>query len=270
MPDFFAPDALIRRIAAEPAPLVGAGRALLLQIAHPAVAQGVADHSDFQHNPFKRLRATLEAVYAIVYGSEELAEAVGAHVRHVHDFVSGPTYRANDPDNLLWVHATLVDTLLTCYQRIVRPLTPVERAELYDAMARVAVVFGCPRHHQPADVDAFDAYFREHVETMDVTDVTRRLANDIIRPTLPLNLHVPLAPALSLHRRAAVGLLPARLRDEIGFTWTADDDRSLDRWLRIATTVSRAPRPLRTAPVGLGRRYLVGRAGRVKSGGLTV
>ena len=270
MPDFFPPNSLIRRVAAEPAPLVGAGRALLLQIAHPAVGQGVADHSDFQSNPFKRLRATLEAVYAIVYGTEELAERIGAHVRHVHDFITGPTYRANDPENLLWVHATLVDTLLTCYARIVRPLRPEELAELYEDMARVAVAFGCPRDRQPADIDAFNAYFSEQVATMHVTDVTRRLADDIIRPTLPAKLHVPLAPALSLHRRAAVGLLPPRLREEFGFTWTADDDRRLDRWLAVAKTVSRAPRPIRTAPVGLGRRYLVGHAEREKSGGLKV
>ena len=38
--------------------LLGAGpRALLLQIAHPLVAAGVADHCDFRTDPWRRLRA---------------------------------------------------------------------------------------------------------------------------------------------------------------------------------------------------------------------
>ncbi len=70
--------------------MFGAGRALMLQLAHEAVAQGVEDHSDFKGNPFKRLLGTLEATYAVVYGSEELARGVGRRIQWIHDFVVGP------------------------------------------------------------------------------------------------------------------------------------------------------------------------------------
>jgi uncharacterized protein (DUF2236 family) len=68
MVSVFPPGALIRRVNEEPVILLGAGRALLLQLAHPAVAAGVDEHSDFQHDPFKRLQGTLQAMYAMVWG----------------------------------------------------------------------------------------------------------------------------------------------------------------------------------------------------------
>ena len=50
--------------------LLGAGpRALLLQIAHPLVAAGVADHSDFRSDPWRRLDGTLRSYLRIIYGS---------------------------------------------------------------------------------------------------------------------------------------------------------------------------------------------------------
>ncbi|MBA3654321.1 MAG: DUF2236 domain-containing protein, partial [Actinobacteria bacterium] len=217
MSDFFPRGSVIRRVSDEPAVLFGAGRALLLQLAHPHVAQGVADHSDFQHNPFKRLQGTLEATYAMVFGTTELAEGVGRRIRWVHDHVVGPTYRANDPENLMWVHATLFDTALYCYERLVAPLSPADRETYYQEMTRVAEGFGCPRHAQPADLAAFEAYFAGQVAILDVTDVGRSLAADIVAPSLPFKLHVPLTPALSFHRRAAIGLTPARLREQFGF-----------------------------------------------------
>ena len=116
MADHFPKGSVIRKVNNEPAIMFGAGRALLLQLAHPAVAQGVQDHSEFKKNPFKRLQGTLEATYAVVFGSDDLARGVGRRIQWIHEFVVGPGYTANDPENLLWVHATLCDTALRCYE----------------------------------------------------------------------------------------------------------------------------------------------------------
>src|SRR5206468_2892793 len=83
------------------------GRALRMQLAHPAVAQGVADHSGFEADPFARLRGTLDAMTTIVYGTKEQAAQVAAQVKAIHRRVRGDGYYANDPALLLWVHATL-------------------------------------------------------------------------------------------------------------------------------------------------------------------
>ena len=259
----FPPDSVIRRVNAEPAILFGAGRALLLQLAHPAVAQGVADHSDFQHNPFKRLQGTLEATYTMVFGTRELAAAVGQRIRWIHDHVTGPSYQANDPANLMWVHATLFDTALSCYERLVAPLPAADRETYYEEMTVVAEAFGCPRAAQPADLDAFHAYFADQVETLEVTDVARRLGRDIIHPVLPFKLHIPLAPALALHRRAAVGLTPSPLREQFGFEWSATDQRKLDRLLaRVRGVSAVTPRSVRVTPGWLNGRWLLWQARR--------
>ena len=258
MTPVFPPGSIIRHVNAEPVIMFGAGRALLLQLAHPNVAAGVAEHSDFQSNPFKRLRGTLEATYAMVYGERVLADGVGRRIRWVHDFVTGPTYAANDPANLMWVHATLLDTALGCYERLVRPLGTDERDTYYEEMTRVAEGFGCPRDEQPADFAAFRAYFDGQVETIEVTDVGRDLARDIVEPRLPFRLHIPLAPAIALQRLLAVGTLPSPLRDQFRFGWDDAKQRRLDRLHAITRWSNRlVPYRVRVAPAHLHGRYLL-------------
>jgi uncharacterized protein (DUF2236 family) len=261
VPAAFPPDSVIRRVSAEPVLLLGAARALLLQLAHPNVAAGVADHSDFQHNPFKRLWGTLEATYTMVYGDAVLADGVGRRIRWIHDFVTGPTYAANDPANLLWVHATLLDTALSCYERFVGPLSETDRETYYEEMATVAERFGCPRGAQPADFAAFQAYFEDQVHTIEVSDTGRRLARDILRPKLPLHLHVPLGPALALQRLVAVGTLPEPLRRQFGLGWDDVRQRRLDRVHALTRRVNRTiPVAVRAAPTHLHCGFLMGRA----------
>ncbi len=57
----------LRRIGGEPALILGGPRALLLQVAHPTVAMGVMDHSDFREHAFVRLWRTMDAVMMILY-----------------------------------------------------------------------------------------------------------------------------------------------------------------------------------------------------------
>lgn len=259
----FAKDSTIRRVNSEPAIMFGAGRALLLQLAHPAVAQGVADHSGFQANPFARLRGTLEAMNAAVYGSAELAREVGQRVQRVHDFIVGPEYRANDPENLLWVHATLTDTALDCYTSLVRPLAPDEAEQYYEEMTRVAELFGLPRQAQPPDLASFRSYVAATVESLEVTDVARRLARDILHPRLPLRLEVGLAPAVALQRLHAVGGLPPRLREGFGFSWNPVRQRLYDQsraQLRLLHAVT--PRSIRTLPGSVRGELLLRQAAR--------
>jgi uncharacterized protein (DUF2236 family) len=254
----FPPGSLVQRVNAEPAIALGAGRALLLQLAHPAVAAGVQDHSDFKRNPFKRLQGTLEAMYGVVFGSDELADGIGRRVRWIHDFVTGPAYAANDPVNLLWVHTTLVDTAMSCFERFLRPLTDEEREVYYQEMAQVAERFGCALTDQPPTYAAFRAYFDGAVAAMEVSDAGRDLGAFILDPVLPLRLDVPLTPLLRFQRLLTVGMLPASLRAQFGFPWTAADDVRFDRAVRRLRAVFRAtPRPIRVSGTRLQGVYLV-------------
>ena len=249
MVDHFPKRSVIRTVNIEPAIMFGAGRALLLQLAHPSVAQGVDDHSDFKGNPFKRLQGTLEATYAVVFGSRELAEAVGRRIHWIHEFVVGPGYQANDPSSLLWVHATLADTALRCYTSLVEPLPADVEETYYQEMTRVAEVFGCPRSAQPATLADLRAYMDETIATIDVTAVGRDLASFILDPTLPLGLHVPFKPVLGLQRRFTLGTIPPPIRKQMGVEWTARDQEGFERaQARVRAIFRRTPRRVRTAP----------------------
>src|SRR5262245_64612965 len=104
--------------------LLGAGpRALLLQIAHPSVAAGVAEHSDFRADPWRRLDGTLRSYLRIVYGSTAVARAEIRRLNELHKSVRGAGYRARDPDLSMWVHATLVDSTMAAYDAWLEPLS---------------------------------------------------------------------------------------------------------------------------------------------------
>jgi uncharacterized protein (DUF2236 family) len=261
--DFFPKDSVIRKVSLEPALLLGAGRALLLQLADPAVAHGVRDHSGFRENPFKRLQGTLEAVYGAVFGSETLAEGIGRRLHWIHELVVGPGYRANDPEHLLWVHATLVDTALGCYTRYVGTLSADEEAAYYADQIRLAELFGVPRREQPATIADFRAYVDDRIRTIEVTDTGRDLIGFILDPTLPANLHVPMAPVLGVQRLVTLGTLPAPVRDQLDVAWDERSRRRFEAAERRLRRINRAtPRPVRALGPQLWGQALTWQAAR--------
>jgi uncharacterized protein (DUF2236 family) len=263
MEDLLPPDSVVRRVNAEPVVLFGAGRALLLQVAQPAVAQAVADHDDFPRNMFRRLRGTFDAMYSVVFGSAALATAVGTRIHARHEGVIGATYRANDVENLVWVHATLCDSALAAYQRFGRALPPADVDRYLDEMKAIAELFGVPRGALPVTARDFHDYVDMTVASLSITDVGRRLASHIVAPPFAFPVALPLTPALTLHRLVAIGTLPEQLRTEFEFGWSAAEQRLLD----VTAAASRAafaatPRGLRVAPVGVLGRFALQRAAR--------
>ena len=246
MPGLFPDDAVIRRVSSEAILLLGGGRALLMQLAHPQVAAGVADHSGFERDPFGRLRRTLEATYTIVFGTEEEADLVARQLWAVHEHVTGPGYHANDPELLMWVHATLVDTALRVHARFLRPLNSPDAERYYEESLVVGDVLGVPRDVQPPDLAAFRQYTREMVGSLQVSDTARQLADAVLHPKLPFVAE----PGLALARELTAGLLPRPLRQQFGLGW----DRNREAALLLAgaasrTVLSRVPSVIRRAPV---------------------
>lgn len=220
MTDMFAPDSVVRRVDGERVLLLGGGRALLMQLAHPLVARGVAEHSGFKEDPFARLRRTLEASYTISFGTVEQAERIAAVVRTVHDRVRGEGYEANDPALLMWVHATLIDTALRVYGRFHGRLSAADAERYYQESTRKAELLGCSRAEQPDDLAAFKRYVRHMVATLTVSDQARRLGRAIVTPKVPVVGRVG--------RDLTAGLLPAPLRRQYGLPWHPVQDAALE------------------------------------------
>jgi uncharacterized protein (DUF2236 family) len=217
--------------------LLGAGpRALLLQLAHPQVAAGVADHSDFRTDPWARLRGTLRSYLAIVYGTRTAALAEIRRLNALHRTITGPTYRARDPELALWVHATLVDSTIVAADSWLEPLPLARRERYYAETLPIGRAFGIPADLLPADLGAFERYLEAALAPdgpVRVGPLARELAEVVLHP--PLGPVVPALAALPTVAYAwtlwpAVGLLPSSVRDAYGFRW-GPLERAVGGWL---------------------------------------
>jgi uncharacterized protein (DUF2236 family) len=246
---YFPPDSIIRRMGSSPlTPFLGGGPAVLLQVAHPLVAAGVAEHSAYGEDIWPRLVGTLRALYAIAFGTKAEAERAGETVQGVHRhvrgrleeplgrFPAGTPYSAEDPELMLWVHATLVHASLEVYHRFVQALSPEEQERYYGEMTIMARIFGTPPDVIPPTLGDFRAYFDEQIagETLTVTDPARAVAAAIVEARVP----VPLRVFVPAHRLTTAAVLPPRLREEYGLRWSALHELALPhaaRALRLAT-----------------------------------
>jgi uncharacterized protein (DUF2236 family) len=251
---------MMARVNRERVLLVGGQRALVMQLAHPLVAAGVDQHSDFPARALERLRRTLDLSLTLIYGTPDDAQDAAETIRAVHERISGRTngapYRANDPELLLWVNATLIDTTLVVYERFVRRLNEDERRRYYRETVVSAEAFGIPREVIPPDLEAFRGYVDGMLAGGELreTEAGRRLVRDVLRPPLPLPLRLPTAAI----RRLTVALLPERIRALFDLR-AGPVDRAA---LAAATTTSRAILPL--VPPAL-RLFSRARAAEVRS-----
>jgi uncharacterized protein (DUF2236 family) len=209
--------------------MLGGGRALLLQVAHPLVAAGVAAHSGYREDPWKRLEGTMNAVWAVVFGSRAQADRAAARVRAMHTkvngtlatpmgpFPAGTRYSALDPELLLWVHATLVDSALLVHSQWVGRLREADEEAYYEDMKTCARLFGTPPGIIPPTLGDFRLYMEEMLASDDlsVTDTAREIAHTVLHPPLPL----PLRPAMEVVSLVTASLLPPRLRRDYGLSW---------------------------------------------------
>jgi uncharacterized protein (DUF2236 family) len=230
--------------------LLGGPRALLLQLAHPAVAAGVADHSDFARDPFGRLRRTLAAMTTISFAApdrsdQELASLAAVHARVQGALPDGTPYAAGDPLLLWWVLATLIDTALEVEARYLGRLTERDRALYYDESALMARAFGIPPDIRPPTYGAFRGYMAQMFESLEVSPAARELSRSIMHPPIPL---VP-GPAWDLVHLVTIDLLPRSLREQYGLRWDGRRKRLLKVSQRaVRTVLPRLPSLMRTFP----------------------
>ena len=212
------------------------GRAMLMELAHPAIAQAVADFDHFREDPARRARLTAKAFRDVVHGSETEAAAVGRRLKAVHARVRGAGYAASDPALLLWVHATFVDSLLCIGERLHGSLSATERAEYYRHALIVGEVFGCPATGQPATFEEFRAYVGDTISSLEVTDLGRKLARAVFWPAVPASR----SAIINLFRVGSFGTLPVPLRDQFQFGWGTHQER----WFSVGSVLAPVVAPL--------------------------
>jgi uncharacterized protein (DUF2236 family) len=254
---FFSPESIFWRVSREAVALLVGGRALLMQIAHPKVAAGVAQHSRFQDDPLSRLRRTMNSTWSITFEERAAAQTSLERIKGVHGKVrgmvapdeislSGASYSALDPELLLWVHATLIDSGMLAYNTFVQSFSPEEARQYYEDSKRFARLFDIPGSLIPRSLPEF----REYVDGMvagtqiNVGATARWLAKDILYPSPWL-----LKPGGPLFRLITAGLLPPSLRAGYGLPWDEQRKRRFELALRTIRVVRPwVPKLLRIAP----------------------
>lgn len=234
------PDSLVWQLGGEWTVLLGGGRALLMQVAHPTVAAGVEEHSDFRANPWKRLTGTLDLYLGVVFGGDPRARRAGANLRALHRDIKGvgadgQRYHALDPEAFTWVHATLVDSAVAMIERFQRPMTAAERQRYYDEMGQVGALYGVRAGDLPADWPAFQSYVDDMArERLRDSPTVRDVLHSVMHPARPPVLPVPDVlwragswPGSALARLVTIGTLPRPLRECLGLGWTEGQERAL-------------------------------------------
>jgi uncharacterized protein (DUF2236 family) len=233
---FFTDDSMIRRVIREWVVAFSGPRALLLQAAHPVAFAGFFAHTGSLADPYARLRRTAQVMDLIAWGDRDRAERACRRVRGLHrqvrgvtneaagPFPAGTPYAADDPELLLWVLGSLVDSAVLVYEKYVGSLTGEEKDLLWEDYKVVGRLFGLRDEDMPEDFAAFAAYVEGMLTSGElvVTDEARELAIEIVmNPPVPTLAR----PVLEVVNQVTIGLLPVSVRRQYGFSW--DPLRSL-------------------------------------------
>jgi uncharacterized protein (DUF2236 family) len=255
----YGPDSVNWRVNKDQVMLLGGGRALLLQLAHPMVAAGVSQHSDFASDPLKRLRRTLDATLAIVFGTTDDAERAAAQVRAVHGrvrgtlaedvgrFPAGTPYEANNPEYLRWVGATLLDTSIVVYELMCEPLSRADLNRFYEESKLFVRMLGVPDEYVATSIEEFRDYFDGMIASDEIAvgEVGRRLAHDVLHPKVRF-VPPPVFGALGI---ITTGLLPERVRELYRLPWSPARERAFRAEIRMARIANRGlPARIRLFP----------------------
>ncbi|SDD82392.1 oxygenase MpaB family protein [Actinokineospora iranica] len=255
--DSLGPDSATWRVMADVRTALCSGRALLMQVSHPAVGAAVAKFSDFRTNPWPRLWGTVNSAFILTFGgpqSDHEARRLRALHRTIHGVdASGRRYHALNPENYFWVHATLLDSAIAAWRHFATPVTDEER--LYAEWRSLGARLGIPPRTTPATYADFRAYVDDMTataltNTRSAQEVLHALTGDVPPPLPRFPLWDRLMPRLGTHlTRLTLGTLPHPLREKLNVPWTSSDALRFARQAdRIRATVSALPRWARQYP----------------------
>ena len=281
----FGPSSITWKINRESALFLAAGRAALLQLAHPWVAAALAQHSRTLADPIGRFHGTFGVVYSIIFGTLEQAVAASRGLHQLHSrirgtlpqtagvFPAGSSYEANEVAALRWVYATLIDSAVFAYELVLTPLTSQEREAYYHESLLTAALFGISHEELPPDWDGFQRYLAAMFEggSISVSAIALPIAQQLmvgagswVRPPL-------------WYRALTAWSMPARLRHEFELPyeerewrlvlrarrWLPRFYQALPGWLRFVGPYREAQQRLRgrqpSLPVRWSNRFWIGR-----------
>ncbi|MGK0361660.1 MAG: hypothetical protein ACI9U2_003978 [Bradymonadia bacterium] len=267
-------DTMLWTVGRESALILAGGRAALMQLAHPYIADAVGEHSTIRANVQKRFRRTLSIVYRLTFDARDDVEETARRLYRLHaritgvlsesvgPFAQGTRYSANVSDALFWVAATLWDTSIVFHEQCVGTLTYSQKAAYYTQARRFCGLFGIPDAAMPRTWNGFEAYMRAQTARLAVGETARSLGQLVLtaqRPTAE--------PAYAWARIFTAGLLAPRLRAGFALPFGPREQaihaasiHAIRYGLRTLPNTLRYTPAWHRAQARLGRRRGVGRA----------
>ena len=248
---------MVYQVNREVVVLLGWGRAILLQLAHPLVAAAVSQHSDFGSGliPYlRRTHRTVISMLSLTFGATDqvhgTARRINAIHRRVHGrseeatprFPSGTPYTATDSDLLRWVHVTLIDSHIRAYELFVEPMSAEEKDRYCAESANLAPLLNVPPLTLPTTNLELTGQLQYGIRdgTSQVTNTARSLAHELLFPPGG----VLASSAMGFGRLVTAGLLPPPLREAYGLAWSDRKAAILDRSARMIRKTRRLTPPL--------------------------
>lgn len=241
--------------------LTGAGAYLsgtanvIMQLALPPVGYGVLEStveaSQLTRHPLRRFRTTFTYIAVAMLGSDaeraRFCDAVDRVHRQVRSTDASPVrYNAMDPRLQLWVAACLYFGSVDLYGRMYGPMDEATADAFYRHAARFGTTLQLPPHMWPADRAAFAQYWNDAVAATSIDEPVRAYLQDLM---LGKHLPRPLRGSPRFSVWVTTGFLPKHFRDQMGLTWSADDERRFARFMRGVGGLQRVlPLALRRFP----------------------
>jgi uncharacterized protein (DUF2236 family) len=243
----FVPGTVFWRVNREWLVTLAGSRAVLLELAHPLIAAGVAQYSNYRGDPFGRLFRTLRTMTALTFGDPRAARRAAQHFRGCHrrvrgvlngaigPYPAGTPYDADDPFLKLWVLGTLIDSVIRVYELFIAPLTAGEKESYYRETQSLAEWLDLSPALMPAGYEDFAAYMDAMLasDLLVVGDTARGIVAALYGPW-------PFGPLARQASFVGIGLLPERLRAAFNLKWRAADTHRLMKF----AAWSRRLRPL--------------------------
>ncbi|MFZ0743732.1 MAG: oxygenase MpaB family protein [Terracidiphilus sp.] len=230
----FGADSISWTINRESALFLAAGRAALLQLAHPWVAVALAQHSSLLRDPIARFHNTFRIVFTMIFGTSSQAFAASRSLHQLHTrirgqipasvagYPQGSHYEANQIDALRWVYATLVESAIFAYECVLSPLNPAARDAYYAESRTLASLFGIPPTALPPDWASFTAYISAMCESqaLGVDELSRSMAQNLLAGSGSW-IHPP-----TWYGALTTAWIPPRFREEFRLTFGPAEQRA--------------------------------------------
>ncbi len=224
----FGPSSMSWQVNREMSAFAAAGRAVMLQLAHPYIAHAIEHHSPTRDDPKGRFVRTLSKVFALIFGDLDSAVTTAREVHTIHAsiegkitegsgrFAAGTPYAANEEHALLWVYATLLDSVVKAYEVFVGPLSDAQLERYYEESCLFAYLFGLKRAQLPDSWQDFQRYFERTVGSDDIAVCSygRDMSFFLLEPPSLL-----WQPVVASYRLLTTALLPDKLRGQFGLPW---------------------------------------------------